>query len=377
MKNRMNKHMSKRTSNTSLAIAIALSQLLTSQLANAESVHEWGYWESAPPAEKKEIDIAINDIETSRNNMNTLLDRTATALPADTGWIGYNLANPCYSGCDNINTPNKTDQYVAGYMTLALNNMGAPVAPANGDSVIKMKGYPGTVTATGTFGGSPLNFSDSAEYFFPDSQGAFSTGESLVGYMSTNDSIIPGDYNRAFSAQGNMGIGYGSGSMLIGLATPLTQMTEQLRLGQVYSYFGRSNLGSNVNIGVSFANASWEGSWSGTRGQHNGFGAGGTITGNTMTSTNVTGYGENNVNGHVTGGKIDGTFIGTFAATDASNTAIIGKEVLTVQQVTPTFITTTMPGPFGPQPISVPGPSIITTVTKGDIFQATGGCSVC
>lgn len=383
------------SSSVALAVAIALSQLVVSNFAQADSVREWGYWDAATAAGPSSGgDAGIGNI--SVQNFNTTQNTTGQNIPTDQrvigidngqfltanaadtgGYVGYTL---CYYNCNggsgyyNATAAGKINFDVTqGPERLADHtHYVSPVYPWSNEKpyyIQDMSFYEGKLVVKGTYDGSAFSIDDSALQLYNYST-SYYTGEtysnSYVNSETENSyfnaylgSTYNGVENNNIYNQGSIGNGTSNGQFYYGKPVSATQIAEQMRLGQTYNFNGGSYMGSQVAIAVNFQNATWNGSWSssydynsynnqtGYAKLQNGFTAAGGITGSTLASNSVTGVGPAGV-GFVTGGKVDATLVGVIKGTDASAAAVIGKTVVTVQQA-------------------------IGTKTVGDIFVATTG----
>ncbi|MDI1299394.1 hypothetical protein [Methylotenera sp.] len=399
-----NKPVVRTSSSVALAVAVALSQLMVSNIAQADSVHEWGYWDAATAAGPSSGgDAGIGNI--SVQNFNTAQNNTGKSIPTDQrlvgidngqfvtanaadtgGYVGYTL---CYYNCNggsgyyNATTagtihfdvtqgPERLDEH-SHYVGEVY-----PWSDGKPYYVQDTNHYNGKLVVTGTYDGAAFNINDSApdlstnvtSYYWGDTYGnsyvnSENDNTSFNAYLGSTYNGVANNNSYSTSSIGN---NTSNGQYFYGKPVSATQIAEQVRLGQTYNFSGGSFMGSRVAIAVNFQNATWNGTWSssndyshynnetGYAKAQNGFAAAGNISGSTLASNSVTGAGVAGV-GFVTGGKVDATLVGVIKGTDASAAAIIGKTVVTVQQA-------------------------IGTKTVGDIFSATtglpckGGCNL-
>lgn len=382
-----------------LAVAVALSQLVASNVALADSVREWGYWDSPSaagpnsPGSDGFNNIRVENISTNNNS-------NGGSSTGDQRIVG--IDNSQFAANNAVTVP--VSDYV-GY-TFSYAPFGEPKAGtvyidiAQGAErvadrqnyeyvydccyyyyggtykyVYQNNFYDSQLAIKGTFNGETFNLEDSAAtlsnyntaYYYND-MFQYNYGNSNISSESGN-TYFSAQLGSSFNGQDNSSpfkYGYistsnASGPVLFGKPVSATQIAEQLRLGQTYNFSGGSSLGSSVQIAVNFQNATWNGTWSpvGDRkaiqmlapmpnsNLHNGFSAAGGISGSTLTSSSVTGAGSVGA-GFVTGGKVDATLVGAINGLDASAAAVIGKTVVNVQQT-------------------------VGTATIGDTFSASSG----
>lgn len=316
----------KHTSKISLAVLFVCSQLLTTNAALADSVYDWGPWNSAPPAEKKDEETFKNgNITTAEQNRlgdiggELLVANAMTGAPSE--WVGYNLAF-------------SKDGPVAGSMQLLLENTGAPAGKGGNQ-------FAGSAYIVGDFNGKPFVIDNNTEidnlrYMFSDSEGALNTGRRDDGlkYVAL-EPILNNDPTGKYGTFGSFDSRKVEGIAYIGLPTPIAQIATLAAAGKTYNFSGYSFSGSEVSLKVDFQDASWKGTWSGIGNSpishgHNGFKANGTIVGNTLTSSSVNGSGRMTNVGYVIGGQVNASFIGDLTDGRKSTAGIIGKTDLTV-----------------------------------------------
>lgn len=381
-----NKPVARTSSSVALAIAMALSQLVASNIAQADSVREWGYWDASTAAGPSSGgDTGIDNI--SVQNFNTA-QNTATGqnIPKDqrvvgvdngqfllaangvpmSDYVGYTM---CYEGCGATRVGTVYINVTQGAERVADRSHSEDTYNYWSDTTYKYvydtNHYDGNLAITGAFNGSAFNINDNAPDLAKQTTTVYANGNQYDDYSNT---YINGEsenaYFEAYLSSTNNGVdnngpyqygGIGTdtswGNVLFGKPVAATQIAEQLRLGQTYNFNGYSNNRSNVQIAVNFQNATWNGTWGASNDYmgrmidgpgmsqtyHNGFNAAGGISGSTLASKSVTGAGVAGV-GFVTGGKVDATLVGVINGIDASAAAVIGKSVVTVQQAVGTTI---------------------------------------
>lgn len=321
--------------------------------AQADSVHEWGNWDSTPPVQATEFHFEKQSFVATaeQQRIGTNKGDLVTASE-DSTWIGY--VNTYVSSMDPVNEGNK----------VAVLHLTPVVLPA--DENLRMKGLPGSLNITSDTAAFNMSFDSKANNtgtddnyryfaFYNGEEGSFngrSNSSSTVGSVTQSNSQViyteAGNLNSENNGQyfSYLSLGtstysnnsdthtskysgvYGDG--FIGKVMPLADIAAQTRLGATYTFNGYSrNSGSSVDITVKFANASWSGTWGGDNKQQ-GFDAAGNISGATLTSTSLTGSGTSSSSTYVQGGKVTGTLIGVMNDGANSNAGIIGKTELNV-----------------------------------------------
>jgi hypothetical protein len=384
-------------SSVALAIAMALSQLVASNIAQADSVHEWGYWDAATAAGSSSggddgfSNVTVNTTTTPNSTTGQNIHTDQRVIGTDNGqfllaanavpisdYVGYTI---CYNGCGATRVGTVYIDVTQGAERLADHTHYVEQAywwtGGNPYYVQDTSYYDGKVAITGTFNGQAFNLNDSAPNLQNTSYTYYYGDTNSYNYVNskTENANFDAQLNYTYNGVdysgpvkgGSIGTGDSWGQVLFGKPVAATQIAEQLRLGQTYNFSGGSQMGSYVQIAVNFQNASWNGTWSASNNGprmlmiepgvsqdfQNGFTASGGISGSTLASKSVTGMGTAGL-GFVTAGKVDATLVGVIRGTDASAAAVIGKTVITVQQA-------------------------VGTKTMGDVFSATSGlgCKGC
>lgn len=383
----MNSKPAARTSSSvALAVTLALGQLAFGDVAQARAVDEWGYWNASTSAgpDSGGIDgfgnFIVYNTNTTQNNNNQQFDGDQrifgvnpsflVAPDVQGGYVGYTL---CYNSCNGGNLPT-----TAGTINLEVtqgaervanhqHNVGEVYSWSNGQPfyVQDVRYYDGKLVATGTFEGAAFSINDGAASLQNDTTTYYwgTTYNNTYLKSRTDSAVVSANLSNGYNGVespvrwANLYINDGSGVARFGKPIAAAQIAEQLRLGQTYNFYGRSYMGSDVQIAVNFQNATWNGTWSqsyindsynSVTGQkaiaQNGFTAAGGISGSALASNSVTGVGATGV-GFVTGGTVDATLVGMISGTDASAAGVIGRSIVTVQQA-------------------------VGTATVADIFQA-------
>jgi len=345
---------------TTLAVTIVLTQLLASNVAQADSAREWGYWDAATAAGSSSVgDDGFSNMTTSQNintakndntgdNLNSdgqatrfnrgAFETAGTAASTPKGdYVGYNL---CYYNCTGTGAHH--DGQVAGkfYVSKGAERV---AKGSRYESTHLVNGQPHYVqtqkfydaTITGSYQGASFNM-NSGTLHEVETVYHYGTEYNYFELNGSDGNVKLSSHMMMFT---EISDGNTRGWVQIGKPVAATQIAAQLRLGQTYNFSGHSYRGSSVNVAVNFQKATWNGSWSGPRAgvRHNGFTAAGGISGATLTSQRVNGAGNAGA-GFVTGGKVNATLIGAINGTDVSNASIIGSTVVNVQQTNGTKI---------------------------------------
>jgi len=334
--------MSIRTPLMTLATTVAL--IAGSTAVYADSPREWGYWDAATAAGPGDAgndgfsDMTLSqDINTAKNNnagsrLNS--DQNTTRFNRDvdapdtkalgTDYVAYNI---CYYNCDNRKRARNHLKPKRAVKTAGKTY--ARVTPNADASSAQLQ-------LVGDYNGKSFQYFDNDAKIFTRDKGDYSQSDisskrpALYFSSGIKETYAGQDISAYFS--GDMGIGKSYGSLLLGKPISAADIAKQFRIGQSYNFAGRSHYGSNVNIKVNFQKANWKGNWSKVKKMHNGFKASGSITGSTLISNKVKGFGKKNAVGFVKKGSVDATLVGVINGTDASKAAIIGKTVLTVKK---------------------------------------------
>lgn len=329
---------------TKLTMAVALT--LGCTLTYADSPREWGYWDAATAAGPNDAGndgfsnmTSSENLNTAKNNNpgnnlnneqnTTRLSRNVNANTAGTGNLGteYVVYNICYYHCDNskrarLHLKPKRAVKTAGkaYATITPN-------ADTGSAQLQL---------AGSYNGKVFKYFDNNASLKTKSSGDYrvttiNSDRPALSYISQVEETYAGETVSAYFG-GDMSIGTSAGNVLIGKPISATDIAKQFRIGQTYRFAGTSHYGSNVNIKVNFQKAKWNGNWSKIKDMHNGFKASGNITGSTLTSNKVKGFGKKKAVGFVKKGIVDATLVGVINGTDASKAAVLGKTVLTVKK---------------------------------------------
>ncbi len=316
-------------------VTLAATMLLTfgATLAYADSPREWGYWDAATAAGPGDAGgdgfsnlASSQNINTAKNNNSgnslnneqnaTRLKDNPTVNPTEITreYIAYNI---CNHNCDNRRRDRKTVK-TAGKMHVNV---------TSGANPPKAK-----LSMFGTFNGMDFVTVDNDAGIKSFTSGLYS--EEVVHstfFYAKIEATYDNESQSPFYG-GGIVLNRSSGNVLIGKPISATDIAKQFRLGQQYHFAGSSYLGANVKLAVNFQKATWNGNWSKVKNIHNGFKASGNITGNSLTSNKVKGFGKKRAIGFVKKGNVDATLVGVIKGTDASKAGVIGKTVLTVKK---------------------------------------------
>ncbi len=373
----------------SLLIAL-LSPFLSISQAQADSVDEWAYWNASPQFDPKGFQFVYNSNPTTAEQTRTGTNQGNLAESTDTtvlDWVGYSLGT-YGSGSTYQSSVNKIGE-------LAL-------APVNADGTandsLKMQGKLGNVPVllnlTGTGNADvELNFSASGAGSFNVSSAdrTFNITEGGGTSNDRNGDFIQGTNFDLYSAPYDPEVSrdYLGGRVVVGLPMPISNISDAVaatRGDLIYSFSGRSALGSSIGIAVNFTQASWNGSFGPTSGgpaPYNGYTASGTIAGNTLTgnvSTSmkadllISAFDYGPPKGDVISGQITGRLVGELANSGVGTAGIIGKSELIVQPAAfdwePPSMGDLESGPFVIETLSRPElPPVLDPVPVNDIFM--------
>ena len=351
-----------------VAVLSAISLPLLSSNAIADSARSWGYWDVAPAAGNtgqvdtnysrlansapttdagdnqtgEEINTTQNITGLARGSVNSA-NGTQKSIAAEIvspvvyvpeiGHADYVAYLECVSDCYG---DNRTIGLV-GLTAEGFNYVGTSDPIVGRDSVRQITTYQTKMTGQGAYDGMLFYLSDDAASIRHD-ETSFLNGQYIERLII--DAASGGNSMTAMSdgfsdATGIASINTesGFGKAVWGKPIVASEIESQMRLGQSYRFSG-SSVHASVEITVDFQNASWDGAWITTSGAaHNGFTAGGDITGSTLISDQLTGAGQVGAVGYVNGGKVHATLTGVIHGTDASKAAVIGQSSINVQQV--------------------------------------------
>ncbi|MGE6212347.1 transferrin-binding protein-like solute binding protein [Comamonas aquatica] len=286
--------------------------------AHADSLREWGYWDSAPSQQQVQqpsivriaaASPAVRQSTSSTGNTAVTVGNLPTAIIQD-----IQLSTP---STDTGGTPPPNRWF--GYAAL---EFGTPDGAYDTNAYLQTDAnwtY-GTVPQTFTFRiagedmptitqGTPTDYVNWNYNRDPSS--------TVTSNVHVNSRIpMPSDVPMTI---GHWHKGSQTYYTLVGSVTQPVDMTA-LTAGPSISYGGRSMGGSEINITVNFNNASWSGTWtagntlpsvmSGSASSTPAFSANGTVSGSNIQSTAITGV----TNLDTANSFVKGSFYGTGAA---------------------------------------------------------------
>ncbi len=375
---------------SSLLIGL-LSPFLSISQAQADSVDEWAYWNASPQFDPKGFQFVYNSNPTTAEQTRTGTNQGNLAESTDTtllDWVGYSLGS-YGSGSTYQDSINKIGE-------LAL-------APVNADGTandsLKMQGKLGNVPVLLNLTGT--GNADVELMFYTSGAGSFDVSSADRTFNITEGGGTANDRNRDFIQETYFDLysapydpevsrDYLSGRLVVGLPMPINNISNAVaatRGDLIYSFSGRSALGSFIGIAVNFTQASWNGSFGPTSSgpaPYDGYTAAGTIAGNTLTgnvdtarvlSLSTFDYGP--PKGEVLSGKITGRLVGELATSGVGTAGIIGKSELIVQPAAfdwePPSMGDLESGPFVIETLSRPElPPVLDPVPVNDIFMLGG-----
>lgn len=315
-------------------LAVTIAALTAAPLAHADSVNEWGYWDStgrnAPVDSSAAFAIVLSNAvrystQDEKADNGVRQGNLPTTIIQDIKLPG--TAKPPVAGIDNPDLPSPDKWF--GYGAL---ESGSP-AGAYDDNAYLLVGSDwvyGTIPTHMTFRiagedmptltyGTPTQYNN-----WNYSVDSSDPNANYNSYVHVNQWIpFPADVPMTI---GHWHKGAQTYYTVVGSATQLSDL-QTLASGPVLSYSGRSMGGSGVNLSVNFANATWTGTW--TAGQNSpamggsarttpSFNAAGTISGAKIESTSITGV----ANLDAAASFVKGTFYGNNASVVGGLTVI-------------------------------------------------------
>jgi len=311
-------------------LAATVAALIAAPFVQADSVNEWGYWDST--GNNARVDSSAAYALALNNGVRYAAREDKGSNGVGQGNLPTNIVQdiklpdtaPSVPGVDDPNLPSPDKWF--GYAAL---EFGTP-SGAYDDNAYLLVGTDwvyGTIPTNMTFriagedmesvtSGTPTDY-----YNWYYNRDPSNTGTS---YVHINDRVpFPTDVPMTIGHWHKGGQTYYT---VVGSATQLGDL-QALASGPVLNYTGNSMGGSAVNLSVNFASSTWTGTWtagagnqamSGSASTTPSFSAAGTISGAKIESTSITGV----ANLDAAASFVKGTFYGNNAAVVGGLTVI-------------------------------------------------------
>jgi hypothetical protein len=337
-----------------LALAVAMA-LMASNAAYADSAHEWGYWDAAPPVQQHDVTtLASNgytNVTAEQTHMAINAGELVTASAVDAPWIGYVAVSGSDSNVAVIHlTPEKqsgvntgklsvTSDVAAFNMSFNSANNESTTSPSfisnshfgfsGAEGEFNSNNYQRTVTNS-TLKETDVGINALGDILNNESEGQYFASVDIHNELTTYDGYNAGTNSYSTSSSNIVeGTGY------IGKVMPLADIASQARLNANYNFYGSSsrNMRMPVVINVNFGTGTWTGTWSSVSSRFpvDSFNAAGNITGANLNSTSVLGLaGTESSAKYVQSGVVTGTMIGVMNNGAHSDAGIIGGTELNV-----------------------------------------------
>jgi len=332
----------------------------------ADSVHEWGGWDTTPKFESRPTfnftaPTFVATAEQTRvgTNSGDLVAATPSNTEFKYNWVGYALETNSVKFDDNQGISPDSHTPVATDFKIFLQNSGQ-VSEEN-DFFYKVKG---SIAVQGTFNDKAFNLNETtlfdqkgkppyvnlhgANFASTETDSAFLV---IVNYnyndkqedLSAHYILISNPISNSAGVGEIYDINKGTGAVgliIVGKPMSLDAIKAAASFNEgIYQLQGSSFLNSNVSLSLNLVKGNWTGEWSGSK-YYDKFSAVGTITGNTLSSTRVSGRLPNDteispIAPIVKSGSVTATIVPNETNTIRNDVAInrlgvIGKTVLNV-----------------------------------------------
>jgi hypothetical protein len=345
------------TCKQSVAFTVAIALIALSNVALADSAYEWAYWDVSPsagansePAVPFAEQVASIDTVKTYNGYNNITAEQmripvnngesleASDTPITGTWVGYAIYDTTsYSGVDgdvkettsnNVAVLGITPGKESGTLTITSDLKGFNMGFDSKDNDLEYKDGPRDLSYGDQEGDVQAEYHGSQDANRIVETDAQSLNGEEAGKYITKIGLFNSETFGSLEIDALLRNGLGG---FAGMTMSDADIAYQTQLGKSYTFKGDSLGGSIVNIDVDFAKATWRGEWGGAK-RYDAFNAGGKITGETLTSSNVIGTSNTTSKTYVQGGNVTATLIGVLSAA-ASNAGIIGKTELNVGAV--------------------------------------------
>jgi hypothetical protein len=342
------------TRKSSIAFAVAMALVVSSNVVQADSVFEWAYWDVSPsagansdPAGFYPEQVASLDATKTYNGYGNITAEQmrfgfnggellqASDTPVTGTWVGYMLFDTrLETGEKGGVTRTANNVAVIGFTP----TVGGDTLTITSDREALNMGFNNTNPDDDGDNNKRLSYgAEEGNFYAVYNSDAPETRRTVETNAQSLNGEAEGRYFSYIGVEKYATVGTLSGSFslngkgAIGKVMPLADIATQAASNASYNFNGRSVNGSNVFLTVNFGTATWRADFGESKYNYGYSVENGTISGATLNSTNVVGdQFKVGLAESVVSGKVTGTLIGVMNAGASSSAGAIGKAELNV-----------------------------------------------